>query len=280
MSIVLGTIAWCALLAYVIFAANRCGDEQSKVMLSDVEIRVSGGQQNDVVTPEAIEGWLKEAGYDFNNIELRKINTDKIRETLLERGVVKKARIFSDMNGKLTIEVEPRNPVMRVNTADGYNFYVTDDLWILPMKGLKAVYVPVVTGAFALPFEREYMGSLFDVPEQEEKKSGESYSYLLKLINFVKVASDDPFWNSQIVQINITNSSRSGLGVRNGQWNEPEVELIPRIGKHIVLLGTLDDSKEKLDKLMLFYRKVLDNEGWDKYSRINLRYKGQIVCTE
>lgn len=279
-SIILGTVAWCALLAYIIFAANRCSDSQDKVMLSKVEVEVIGGEENQVVTAEAVHEWLKSDGYDFNNIEMERVNTEQIKQALIARGVVRRVRIYGDMNGVLNIEVEPRRPIARVNTADGYNFYITADGWILPMRGLKAVYVPIVTGSFPLPFARDYAGGVAEPAEGEEKKLIESYRYLSKLINFVQIVSDDSFWNSQIVQINIKSGSQSGLGAASEAWKEPEVELVPRIGRHIVVLGTLDDARAKLDKLTLFYHKVLDNEGWDAYSRINLRYKDQVVCTK
>ena len=98
---------------------------------------------------------------------------------------------------------------------------------------------------------------------------------MLKLINFVKLTGSSTFWDAQIVQINV-----DGQGVTGGlsYWKEPQVELVPRVGRHVIIFGTLDDAQSKLDKLMLFYEKVLSYEGWDAYSVINLRYKGQIVC--
>ena len=36
--------------------------------------------------------------------------------------------------------------------------------------------------------------------------------------------------------------------------------------------------KEKLEKLKVFYKEGLTKVGWDKYSVINLKYKGQVVC--
>jgi hypothetical protein len=61
-------------------------------------------------------------------------------------------------------------------------------------------------------------------------------------------------------------------------YHEPEVELIPRAGDHVVVLGQLDGYEKKLDNLMLFYRQAAPAEGWGKWSRINLKYDNQIVC--
>lgn len=59
-----------------------------------------------------------------------------------------------------------------------------------------------------------------------------------------------------------------------------EVELIPRVGRFRIVLGSLDDFEEKLNKLRLFYDQAIPKVGWDKYSVIDLKYKNQIVCTK
>ncbi len=101
------------------------------------------------------------------------------------------------------------------------------------------------------------------------KKSAEKYLYLHKLLNFVMFVEGDSFWQAQILQINLSASE---------PYSEPMVEIVPRAGKHIVCLGTLDQAQEGLEKLRLFYHEALAWEGWDGYSYIDLRYKDQIVC--
>ena len=83
----------------------------------------------------------------------------------------------------------------------------------------------------------------------------------------------DDFWKNQIVQINIL----PDLGV----------ELVPRVGEHIVYLGNIPQSKyvnrrkalvqgfvqKKMDRLKKFYK-----YGWNKYSYIDLEFDNQIIC--
>ena len=59
-----------------------------------------------------------------------------------------------------------------------------------------------------------------------------------------------------------------------------DIELIPRVGNHRIMLGTLDEFEEKLANLKLFYEQAIPKVGWEKYSMINLKYKNQIVCTK
>jgi cell division protein FtsQ len=82
------------------------------------------------------------------------------------------------------------------------------------------------------------------------------------------------FWNAQVQQVFVNASG--------------EMELIPRVGNHTIVLGDLEggqagyekEMEEKFNKLFLFYREGLSKQGWDKYNTINLTFKDQIVCTK
>jgi cell division protein FtsQ len=87
---------------------------------------------------------------------------------------------------------------------------------------------------------------------------------LKDVYHFVNYINDDDFWSAQIDQIYVD--------------GKDEVTLIPRVGNHIVHLGTFENYEGKLRNLEAFYDKVLPEVGWNKYSTINLEYKDQVVC--
>lgn len=273
----LSMILWVMLFAYLLFAARLCNREKAQIHVDNVEIRITDAGKINVVTPDMVAGWLEEEGYDFEEAGLDTVDTEDIRKLIAGKTFVKSARVYTDMEGVIHIDVSQRRPVMRVNTANGYNFYVSDDNWILPVPVGGAMYVPVVTGNFRMPFGQDYYGSLEAAMEEDEKKVSQNYAFMLKLINFVRLTAVDSFWNSQIVQIVVTQKGAEGDGAR---WKEPEIEIIPRAGDFVVGLGTLVDVRKKLDNLLLFYRNVLSYEGWDNYRYINLKYDGQVVCTK
>ena len=82
--------------------------------------------------------------------------------------------------------------------------------------------------------------------------------YLVDYIN------DDSFWSAQIDQIFVD--------------KDDKIDLIPRVGNHVIHLGTAENYEGKLRNLKAFYDKVLPEIGWNKYSKINLEFKDQIVC--
>ena len=77
---------------------------------------------------------------------------------------------------------------------------------------------------------------------------------------------NNPFWDAQIEQIHVLPGK--------------DIELVPRVGDHIVYLGKLEHFEDKLDRLKTFYGKALNEVGWNKYSRISLEFSNQIICTK
>ena len=78
------------------------------------------------------------------------------------------------------------------------------------------------------------------------------------------------FLRSEIVQITARTTESGAI----------DLELTPRSGNYTILFGRLDDAEQKLDKLLRFYREGLGKAGWDRYRTINVKYAGQVVCTE
>jgi cell division protein FtsQ len=87
-----------------------------------------------------------------------------------------------------------------------------------------------------------------------------------KLIELAKFIYKNKFWDKQIEQIHVTENR--------------EIELYPRVGEHVIVLGPPENFQKKLENLMIFYKNGLSKTGWNKYSIINLSYDGQVVCTK
>ena len=83
------------------------------------------------------------------------------------------------------------------------------------------------------------------------------------LYPFACFLRENDFWQAQIEQIYV-----------DGNQN---VELIPRVGDHRILMGPLTAYEEKLDNLRCLYEQAFSQCGWNKYSTITLKYKDQVV---
>ena len=162
---------------------------------------------------------------------------------------IQRANAFIDAQSVLHVSIEQIMPIARVVTNTGKGYYVDIHGKKKPLSDIYTAKVPVLTG---------------DISEKLVTNEKVQSAELKSLMKVILETKEDKYWSAQIAQLNI-----SGNG---------HIQLIPRIGGHIVELGDSTGIADKLDRLDLFYDKVLKKAGWDKYKIIDVKYKNQIVC--
>ncbi|MGH2642696.1 MAG: cell division protein FtsQ/DivIB, partial [Chitinophagaceae bacterium] len=180
--------------------------------------------------------------------QLSNLNIHDLTEAVSGFPWVKGTEVYVDNDNVLQVNITECEPVARVFANNGTNFYLGNDGKALPVNGNFAIRMPVFTGF-----------PLGAVSTQEDS------SLLAQMINISQYISKDPFWSAQIAQININ---------ANNQF-----ELIPMVGNALIEIGRGDSIEEKLNNLIIFYRKGLNNVGWGYYDTLDLRYKGQVIAT-
>lgn len=276
--IILSLLLWGAIVWYIFWSSELGQRRRSQVVASELSITIADSMRIGLLDPATVEEWISEAGLDPVGMKISEISPRDLTDCIMAHNSVRNTRVYVDLEGVVHVTLTQREPIMRVVTADGYDFYITEDRYVLPAKGYPPQYIPVITGLFGLPFDNSFDGSLEYMAEEGQKKSDKNYIFLGKLINFVEYTGKSDFWRSQIVQVNVSGPVKNGAGGASGVSGEPEVEFIPRVGDHVVLLGRLDGFERKLDNLMIFYRQAVPVEGWNKWKHINLKYDGQVVC--
>lgn len=268
LKILLSATVWVAIAAYLVWADTLGKRQHAYTFVKELRITVRDSMEIGIVHASDVRRWIDGAGLAPEGLHLDSVHLADISATVASHDFVRHVRTYAGLDGIAHVEVVQRRPLLRIITDNGYNFYYTADNHIVPAGNHSAHYVPVITGRFSLPFTTSFNGPLTN--DHTEKKSQESYAFLYKLINFVKYIEAHDFWNAQIVQINVLPGREAGM--------EPDVEIIPRVGDHVVMLGQLDGYEDKLDKLLAFYRKAMPAEGWDRWDYIDLKFDGQVVC--
>lgn len=283
------TIFWCAVVAFFVFAAMlRSRNEQARTV-ERVEIVVKDGDKASFITPEIALELLSRAGIDPVGKSVDSVDLAKINRVITSNSFTHKAITYITYDGTLTVELTQRPPLMRVMTNQGHNFYLTRDMWVLPVQPHTTQNLPIVTGSLWLPFGSAFEGNLKEWLTGEEKNYQESYNFIVKLINFVVLTENSPTWKDKFVQIvlhqgpettpeggNVKGAKKSSLRSLKS-WQEPEIELIPREGNYSVYLGTLSDVEAKLERLIRFVEAgVVDlNEG----GTLSVEFDGQAIWT-
>jgi cell division protein FtsQ len=170
-------------------------------------------------------------------------------ETTLEKSTwVKAAELFFDNNDVLKVNIVEREPIARVFTTTGTTFYIDSSDMMLPLSDKFPARLPVFTN---FPSDKVVLAKADS-----------------NLLNDVKTLSlaiqQDTFCMALIDQIDITPNRT--------------FEMMPKIGNQVIVFGDASDVQEKFYKLKLFYKEVMTKTNWNKYSTINVQYKGQVVA--
>jgi len=235
-------IGICLLAGYLVFAAFYFQERPKEGLCAGFEVEVQSNSFSDqFVDTKDIGKYVKEKGLDPTGKHLRDINTNAIEEAILSNQLVKKANVFITNNNTIKASIEERKPILRIISNTGENYYIDNEGNKMPLSKRFTAYLPIATGAI-----------------KEDFAKSELYKFALFLY-------DNEFWNAQIEQIVVLPNN--------------DIKLIPRVGDHEILLGDLSGYKERLEKLLAFYKNGLNETGWNKYSVINLKFDKQVVCT-
>lgn len=236
---VLSIILATLLSCYVLVVAFFFRDVKEDGLCEGMEIVLRDSLEKHFVTDGDLVYLLKQAKLYPVKTPMNEINTEEIEEKLLSNNMISKVEAYKTPSRLIKLEIEQKMPILRVNSLAG-NYYVDNLGSMMPLSRHYVAHVLVASGQI-----------------DEKLALGDLYKFALFL-------EEDDFWNDWIGQIYVDSDNN--------------VELIPRVGNHKVVLGTFDDYQTKLENLRLFYEQAIPKVGWEKYSEINLKYKNQIVC--
>lgn len=185
-----------------------------------------------------------------------------IEKNLNEHSAIEHANVYITIDGKLNVALTQRKPILRVFTKD-FSFYIDHNGKAMPLSSKFTALVPVATGYININSNQIAETSKNNTNEIDSSLIPSIYKDLFILSDFLQKHA---FWDAQIEQVYVNKDS--------------EIELIPRVGNHSIVLGAVDNLDSKFEKLMIFYEKGLSKTGWNEYKTINLMYKNQIVCTK
>ena len=204
-----------------------------------VDLHITDSLHFDLINEEMVMTVLQEHSIDPVGLPLNEIDPEEVEAILLMHPLVGKAQCYKTGGDLLRINLSSKVPLVRVMNNRGQDFYVDSRGEILSQHSL-AVQLPVATG---------YIDRRFAANE---------------LLQVVRALDRSEFWKAQVEQINVT--------------RDEQIELVPRVGDHLLILGTAENVEDKLARLMNFYEKGLDNVGWNKYRSISVAYDNQVVC--
>jgi cell division protein FtsQ len=249
-------IVWIILFFYMVIMLGLIEDRSQNVPCKEIRVRILDSLEQGFITREDIVSIIQTRYKRILGYPVGGINTDKMEKFLNTHPFIKSIEIYKTIDGALNINVLQRKPILRIVNQENQNYYIDKEGVIIPISDKFTLRVLVANGFINELFNPEVTDNINEAGEKEK---------IVDLLHLAEFISNHDFWHTQIQQIYVD---------KNGEY-----EIIPRVGAHIIYFGNFDNYEEKFKKLYEIYKKGFSREGWNKYKSINLKYKGQVVCT-
>ncbi|PGH39327.1 MAG: cell division protein FtsQ [Candidatus Nephrothrix sp. EaCA] len=224
--------------------------KQSGVACSDIIVELDNEQENYFLDEKEVKNLILNSGQRILGTSMSRIHLRELEARMRRDKHVLRADIFGDMKGNLIVGVKLRQSIARLVQSDAPDAYVATDGVIMPVSDKFTPRVLLISGA-----------KTKELLEKSDMKATEDGKKLFAMIEFI---NGSPFWKAQIAQLDVNKKS--------------EIVIYPQITSQRVEFGTPDDAERKFHKLMIFYKQILPQQGWNQYTRVNLEYEGQIVA--
>ena len=216
---------------------------------NDIKIDIDATGENVFVDTSEVATVLQKNNAAIG-VAVENIPLALVEKELEKSAWIKDAQLFFDNNQLLTVKITERMPVARVFMQNGKSFYIDSSAKILPLSDKHTARVPVFTS----------------FPTIKDTMKGTDSSVLQDVKSIAQYVQQDTFWAAQVAQVDIT--------------PQHTYEVIPVLGDQVINLGNATDLNTKFRKLFAFYKQVWSKTGFEKYSRVDAQYDGQVVAVK
>jgi cell division protein FtsQ len=239
--------AWVISLGGLVVLMSFIETKKAGVKCTAVNVSIPGGQY--FIDKQEVDHIIEVTSHSLVGRPIENINIQELEDKLKANPFIEFAKVYTEMDGVLRVEVSQRQPILRIMNHYDMDFYVDQHGLKIPLSPNFTARVLVANG-----FIEELFTNHVDSLHTRLAKD------LFKTADYIR---RDSLWDAQIAQMYV-NSDR-------------EIELIPRVGNQRVLIGNADSLGVKFNNLLAFYKQVLPKVGWDTYKVINVKYTNQVI---
>jgi cell division protein FtsQ len=261
---VLNISAWVAACAALVFLLAFTNNQRHVVVCSAVKINIlRNNADNRFLDSTVVMQQFADKRIGLMGEQLSKMNIAGLEDILKQRADVESAQVFSTLDGKVTMTVKERKPILRVITYDGDSYYIDEQGELVPLSDRYTAHVPIASGFITEKYSAFYSLGVKGIEADEKLKKT---TVLDDLYNMAMFMGGDSLWSAQIDQLYVLPGN--------------EINMVPKIGNGLIAFGTTDDMQEKFVKLRAFYKHAVNAGTLNAYQTINLKFKNQVVCTK
>jgi len=253
---------WLTILLYLAIVLPLTAAKRHEVMCEGIKVKVLDENESFFIEEGDVLKMLKNRQDAIVGININDIDINELEEILQLHPSIKTANVYRTLQGEVGIKITQRDPILRIINKKGQSFYIDEEGKIMPLSTKYTAHVLVASGNINLSYSKIKMDQKEKIGDNSVDNSN---SLLLDLYKLASYIYHDEFWNAQIEQIYV---------------NKNDIELIPRVGSHVIVLGSIENYEAKFRNLKALYVQGLPRAGWNTYGKINLKYNNQVICTK
>lgn len=232
-------------LAVLVLVANV---RRSHSTVRGIEVVLRLGDMPRLISDQDICDTIVAAMPGLLQSRVGQVNRHEVEQAAARVPYLTRISATTSTSGKVVVRATQRRPIMRLYYGHR-EYYLDNQQALFPSSTLGSVGVIVANGNFE------------GTPRADSLDAA--------VVSMWQVAR-------------FLDGSRRYDGLIDQLYCEQEnnIIMVPKLGGHVVELGDATNLDRKFAALLAFYRKGMPRAGWDTYSRISLKYDGQVVCTK
>lgn len=225
--------------------------QQQRSLVKDVVVNIQPlADGHHLLKEEDVHGLVtKRFELPLTDMTLRDIDAERVEKVLEEDPFVHNADVWIDASGQVHIQLQQREPILRIKDANGLDYYLDGAGARMPLSRRYTARVMVATGNLP-PHTDDYL---------EKPKS-----LLRDVYQLAGMINGDAFLKALVEQIYVDKKG--------------EFVLVPKLGSSVIQFGRMKDAADKLARIKIFYSDGLPYTGWNQYKALDVRFKNQVVA--
>lgn len=195
---------------------------------------------NHFISQEMVNNLLKQSFKGASKVLVEDLDLKELEMELLQNEMIENAEVYLDVHGVLHAEVKQKTAIARVLDSQS-SFYIDSKGGKMPLSKEFSAHVPVVVGKVS----KEYKDNLTTLLE--------------------KIHTDE-FLKTSITGIQIS--------------NDQSVKLTVRDYNYFIEFGKMTEIDKKFENYKAFVHYAQSDTLINKYTKVNLRFTEQVICTK
>lgn len=239
--------------------------QEDELLCSKVNITIDRNplQENFFVAEDDIRALIAQRFGQVENTPLKNVDVNYLERLMYTNPWVQRAEVYLIINGVVDIEIEQRQPILRIINQQGESYYMDSNGMLMLWSPDFTPRLLVVSGNIKESYDDWSQARMDELINNDTLKTRTLLDDFYKMAQFILA---DEFWSAHVEQIYLNNYG--------------EMELVPKVGDHKIIFGNSGEMEEKFWKLKTFYTEGLNYTGWDRYDTLNLKFNNQVVCTK